>query len=210
MNVQEFTEEYVRQSDNELLCLWAERDTLVPEAVLALDTEIERRGLKKENAARVKKRFDAIAARQGPLTDQVSAAKYERNMRHFVGAEEPSYESPYSRRDIRGTFGYFRHKYRVWQAFREHTGHWPALSICYHFLSWIAVFILLVAALAWMLAQGWGRGWTDLTAIFCFLALLGAREVGARLMRKLDWKRCGPQISSANSRSPVSPPDRPA
>lgn len=129
MDLSEFTANYAHLGDDELLCLWADRSTLVPEASLALDSELQKRGLNKQNAIRVKKRFDALAAREakGPLGNQVTAAKYERNMRHFVGWEEPKFSSPYGRRDIRTMFASIRHKYRVWKAFRDDTGHWPVL-----------------------------------------------------------------------------------
>jgi hypothetical protein len=102
MDASEFTANYEKLGDDELLCLWAERDTLVPVANMALDSELQRRGLNKQNATRIKKRFDTLAARveKGPIAKQVSEAKYERNMQHFVGWEEPKFYSPYGRRDI--------------------------------------------------------------------------------------------------------------
>ena len=193
MELSEFTANYTQLGDDELLCLWADRNTLVPEAAMALDSELHKRGLKKENANRVKKRLDVLAAREenGPLVNQVAAAKYEHNMRHFVGWEEPKFYSPYSRRDIRTTFAYFRHKYRVWKAFRDHTGHWPVLSIWFHFLSWMAVFGFALAGFVWVGERKRGDGWSVVAVIGCVLALLAARELGARMMRKLDWRRCG-------------------
>jgi hypothetical protein len=193
MDLSEFTANYAKLGNDELLCLWAERNTLVPEATMALDNELQRRGLNKENATRLKKRFDTLAAREekGPLGKQVAAAKYEHNMRHFVGWEEPKFYSPYSSRDIRNTFAYIRHKYRVWKIFREHTGHWPIFSICFHFFSWIAVWGFAVAAFAWVEDSKRQSGWSIVGVIGCVLALLGVRELGARLMRRVDWKRCG-------------------
>src|SRR5690242_269959 len=127
MDLSEFTANYAHLSDDELLCLWADHDTLVPDVTIALDNELQKRRLGKSSATRVKKRFDALMAREakGPLVNQVAAAKYERNMRHFVGWEEPKFSSPYGSRDIRRMFASIRHKYRVWKAFRDHTGHWP-------------------------------------------------------------------------------------
>jgi len=95
--------------------LWAERNTLVPEAAIALGSELQRPGLNKQNATRVKKRFDTLAAREekGPLVNQITAAKYERNMRHFVGWETPKFSSPYRRRDIRTMFASIRQKYGI-------------------------------------------------------------------------------------------------
>lgn len=173
------------------MCLWAERDTLVPEAALAIEGEVQRRGLKKQDAARVKKRLDTLAAREGsPMREQVAAAKYKRNMRHFIGWEEPKFYSRYSPRDIRSTFAYIRHKYMVWKAFRDHTGRWPVLSIWFYFLSWISVFALGAAAIIWVMARNSGEVWSLVAIGSCVLVLLGAREVGARQMRKLDWRRC--------------------
>lgn len=119
MDISEFTASYSQPSDDQLLCLWADRNALVPEAAMALDSEIQRRGLKKENAERIKKRFDTLAAREekGPLSKQVAMAKNERKMRHFVGWQEPEFYPPYGGRDIRNTFAYIRHKHRVWRAF---------------------------------------------------------------------------------------------
>jgi len=97
MDLSEFTANYAHLGDDELLCLWADRNTLVPEAAKVLDSELQRRGLNKQNATRVKKRFDALAAGEakGPLVNQVTAAMYERNMRHFVGWEEPDHNIPH-------------------------------------------------------------------------------------------------------------------
>ncbi len=194
MDLSEFTTNYAHLSDDELLSLWADRNTLVPEAVLALDGALQRRGLNKQHATRVKKRSDALAARlaNGPLANQVEAARYEHRMRHFVGWEEPTFSSPYSRRDIRTMFASIRHKYRVWKAFRDHTGRWPVFSIWFHFLSWLAVVGLTVSAFVWVEERKWESSrWSMFAFGAWVLILLGAREVGAKLMRKLDWKRYG-------------------
>ena len=193
MELSEFTANYSQLGDDQLLCLWADRNALVPEATMALDSEIKRRGLKKENAERIKKRFDTLAAREerGPLGKQVATAKYERNMRHFVGWQEPSFYSRYGGRDIRNTFAYIRHKYRVWKAFRDHTGHWPVFSICFYFLSWMAVFGFALGAFVWAEERKWTGTWSIAVVVGCVLVLLGARELGARVIRKLDWERFG-------------------
>jgi hypothetical protein len=193
MDLSEFTANYTQLGDDELLCLWADRNTLVPSAAIALDSEIQRRGLKKQNAARVKKRLDALAAREekGPLANQVTAAKYERNMRHFVGWEEPKFSSPYGTRDVRTAFASIRHKYKVWKAFCDHTGHWPVFSIWFHFLSWLAVIGFAVSAFVWVVDRPRESRWIMFAVAGVLLVLLGARELCARLMRKLDWKRYG-------------------
>ena len=193
MNLSEFAANYAHLSDDELLRLWADQGTLVPEATLALDNELRRRGLNKQSAARIKKRLDVLDAREanGPLLNQVAAAKYERNMRHFVGWKEPEFVSPYGNRDIRTMFASIRHKYRVWQAFRDHTGHWPVLSICFHFLSWLTVIALTLYAFVWIGEHKWRGSWAMVATVCWFLLLLGARELGARQMRKLDWKKYG-------------------
>jgi hypothetical protein len=193
MDLSEFTANYAHLRDDELLCLWADRNTLVPDAAVALDSELQRRGLNKQNAARVKKRLDTLAAREasGPLANQVTAAKYERNMRHFVGWEEPKFSSPYGSRDIRTMFAAVRHRIRVWRAFRDHTGHWPVYSIWFHFLSWLAVLGFAAFAFVWAVKRKPESRWNMFAVVGCVLALLGAREFGARLARKLDWKRYG-------------------
>ena len=193
MDLSEFTANYAHLGDDELLCLWADRNTLVPEATIALDSELQRRGLNKQNATRIKKRFEILAAREakGPLENQVTAAKYERNMRHFVGWEEPKFSSSYGRRDIRTMFASIRHRYRVWKAFRDHTGHWPVFSIWFHFLSWLAVVGFSVSAFIWVGERKWESNWIMFAVVGCILVVLGARELGARLVRKLDWKRYG-------------------
>lgn len=195
MGLSEFTANYSQLGDDQLLCLWADRNALVPEAAMALDSEIQRRGLKKEHAERIKKRFDTLAAREekGSLGKQVATAKNERNMRHFVGWQEPEFYSPYGGRDIRNTFAYIRYKYRVWTTFRDHTGHWPIFSILFYFLSWMAVFASAIAFFFWVEQREWSGPWTTVAVVSCFLLLFGARELGARLIRKLDWKRFGTQ-----------------
>lgn len=197
MNIPDFTANYAHLSDDELLCLWADVNTLVPEAAIALDNELQRRGLNKESAARVKKRLDALATRQakGPLANQVVAAKYERNMRHFVGWQEPEFSSSYGSRDIRTMFASFRHRYRVWKAFRDHTGHWPIYSISFYFLSWLAIFAFTAFAFVWLVQRKRDSSCLVFAVVACVLALLGTRDFGARLVRKLDWKRYGAETS---------------
>lgn len=193
MDLSEFTANYEQLSDDELLSLWAEKNTLIPEAIMALDSELQKRGLNKENANRVKKRLDTLAAREkeGPLSKQVAAVKYERDMRRFVGWEEPKFYSPYGRRDIRTMFASIRHRYRVWRAFRDHTGHWPIFSIWFYFLSWMAVFGFTLVVFAWVQEHRQVGGWGVAAGIGCVLGLLGTRELGARLVRRLDWKIYG-------------------
>ena len=192
MDLSQFAENYTHLGDDELLCLWADQVTLVPEAVMALDSEIQRRGLKKQDAARIKRRLDTLAAREkkGPIEKQIAEAKYERNMGHFVGWEEPEFYSPYGSRDIRRMFASIRHRYRVWKAFHDHTGHWPTFSIWFHFVSWLAVVGLSAYAFIWVERQ-WESRWMIFAVVGVFLVLVGAREFGARLIRKLDWKRYG-------------------
>lgn len=193
MDLSEFTANYAPMSDAELLSLWADRSTLVPEAAIALDSELQRRRLNKESAMRIKKRFDALASREakGPLVKQVAAARYERNMRHFVGWEEPKFSSPYGGRDIRTMFASIRHRYRVWKAFRDHTGRWPVFSIWFHFLSWLAVLGFTTFGFDWAVERKRESKWITFAVIGCVLVLLGARKLGAGLVRKLDWKRYG-------------------
>jgi hypothetical protein len=193
MDLAELTAHYSQLADDQLLCMWADRNTLVPEAAMVLDSEIQRRGLKKENAERIKKRSDTLAAREekGSIGRQVAAAKYERNMRHFVGWQEPEFYSPYGGRDIMNTFAHIRHKYRVWKAFRDHTGHWPVFSIWFNFLSWMAVFGFALSAFVWVRERKWAGAGTIAAVVACVLVLLYTRKLGARLMRKLDWKRFG-------------------
>jgi len=192
MDPSDFTANYAHLSDNKLLSLWADRNTLVPEAVSALDCELKRRGLNKQNAARVKKRLDILAAREAneSLANQVAAARYEHSMRHFVGWEEPRFSSRYPGRDIRTVFASLRHKYRVWKAFRDHTGHWPTFSIGFHFLSWLAILGFTGSAFVWVGERSVSR-WTIFAIVGCVLLLVGAQGLGARLMRKVDWKRYG-------------------
>jgi hypothetical protein len=88
-------------------------------------------------------------------------------------------------------FASIRHKYRVWKAFREHTGHWPVFSIWFHFLSLLAVLGFTLSAFVWVGERKWESSWIMFAVVGCVLVLLGVRELGVRLMRKLDWKRYG-------------------
>src|SRR5579871_8469 len=190
MDLSAFTANYTHLSNDELLSLWADRTNLIPEASIALEAELQRRGLNKQNAGKVKKRLDALAAREakGPLAKQVTAAKYERNMRHFVGWKEPEFTSPYGGRDIRTLFLSIRHRYRVWKIFRDHTGHWPVFSIWFHFLSWLLVLAFSLSVFVWVEEHKWQPLWSVLAISSCVLVLMAVRELGARLMRKIDWK----------------------
>ena len=55
----------------------------------------------------------------------------------------------------------------------------------------MAVFGFVLAAFVWLGERKRDNGWAVVVVIACVLVLLGARELGARLMRKLDWKRYG-------------------
>lgn len=57
-----FTTNYAHLADDELFRLYAERNTLVPEAATALEMELRRRGLNKENADLAALRIDETAA----------------------------------------------------------------------------------------------------------------------------------------------------
>jgi hypothetical protein len=119
-------------------------NTLVPKTETAVSSEPQRRGLNTQNATPVKKRFDALAAvRRRGRSRSRSLRRYERNMRHFVGWEQPKFSSPYGHRDIRTMFASIPGIYRLWKAFRDHTGDWRVFSIWFHFLSWLAVLGLM-------------------------------------------------------------------
>jgi hypothetical protein len=180
MDLSDYAAHYARIGDDELLCLWVDRDTLVTEAAMALDNELIRRGLDKQSASRIKKRLDALAAREvkGPLMNQIAEARYERDMRHFVGWQEPKFYSSYGGRDIRNTFAHIRHKYRVWKTFRDHTGHWPVFSIVFPFLSWIAFFGFCIGAFVWIEERKWNGTWSFVAVMTCLLAAFGVRDLG--------------------------------
>jgi hypothetical protein len=55
MDSSEFSATYANLLDDELLRLWADRNSLMPDAVMALGSELQRRGLNKDDAGRVKK-----------------------------------------------------------------------------------------------------------------------------------------------------------
>ena len=123
--------------------------------------------------------------------EAVSLINGTQAMQHFVGWEEPKLSSPYGSRDVRTAFASIRHKYKVWKAFRDHTGHWPVFSIWFHFLSWLAVIGFTVSAFVWVAERKRESRWTMFAVVGVLLVLLGARELGARLMRKMDWKKYG-------------------
>jgi hypothetical protein len=55
----------------------------------------------------------------------------------------------------------------------------------------MTVFGFALTAFVWAEARKWAGTWTTVAVIGCVLVLIGARELGARLIRKLDWKRFG-------------------
>ncbi len=179
-----FSTEYTHKSDDELLCLLTERNTLLPEAAAALDAEVRRRGLDKQDAEAAKKRIELPATRE------------DEAVRNFVGTEEPEFIVPprtYAfRHDIIDTIYYWRHKFRVWRTFREHTGHWPVLSIVFHFVSWLAVFAVAISAIAWEQSRPSATPWSGaLLSVLVMAVLLVLRAVGAGLVRKADWRLFG-------------------
>ena len=60
----EFTTNYAHSSDDELLRLCAERNTLVPEAAAALEMELRKRGLNKENADPATLRIETVTPKR--------------------------------------------------------------------------------------------------------------------------------------------------
>ncbi len=192
-----FTEEYANKSDDELLCLIAERNTLLPQAVTALDREVQRRGLKRQNAARVKKRIDTLKARyeHGFLVHKLGAAENERGLKKFHGEEEPEYHRRYrsfDRVDILNAIDAERFKFKIWKTFRERTGHWPVLSISFHYLKALLLIGGMILAIVWMVHHDPGKsGWATFVMIAVFVLYYLLLDMVSRLMRRIDWKLFG-------------------
>jgi len=119
-----------------------------------------------------------------PRTSGVSA--------NFQGDREPEYRPKYPYWLV-GKGGYTLQlelfKFRVWRIFREHTGHWPVVSMCFHFFSGVGMFAGLIfwyeATKRWHTHEVWATFFAGLV-LWGFLS-----EVGTVAARKLDWKLFG-------------------
>ena len=112
----------------------------------------------------------------------------------FDGANEPTFEPKlpeWKAGKLISALEFERFKLRTWRSFREHTSHWPILSICFHYASYAA----MVAGLALFFQLATKRGWSGFESSVRFgLGLLFwfvADELGTRAARKMDWKLFG-------------------
>jgi hypothetical protein len=111
---------------------------------------------------------------------------------HFDGSHEPEFKPKYPYwlvgPDVRALeLEIF--KFRVWRTFRKHTGRWPVVSICFHFVSGVA---LLAGIILWyLMTNDWSgvKSWTSFAIGVAFWGIVG--EVGTVTARKLDWRLFG-------------------
>jgi hypothetical protein len=117
---------------------------------------------------------------------------------HFDGEHEPAYQPT---KFYWSKFFYFinyeRFKVRVWREFRDNTGHWPWLSICFHYAGLVGMSVCLAMFFSVSDRNGWGGGrfWAVFVSGCVVYGVLVT--VGESLMRKLDWRLHG--NSSAKS-----------
>jgi hypothetical protein len=93
-----------------------------------------------------------------------------------------------------------RFKVRTWLDFRKHTGHWPILSISFHFLLWLS----LIAAIPIFFRISERTGWSSLKFWGAFsigVALwIAVSQLGSAVIRKLDWKLFRPRLDVGSTR----------
>ena len=107
----------------------------------------------------------------------------------FQGDREPAFKSKYPYWLV-GKGGYALEleafKYRVWRTFRQHTGHWPIVSICFHFASVVGIIAGLIlwdqTTTGWTGSEAWG------TFAIGLVLWIVVSEAGTIAARKLDWK----------------------
>ena len=112
----------------------------------------------------------------------------------FDGAHEPKMENrylPWRYGNLISTIESERFKLRTWREFQEHTGHWPLLSIFFHFVLWLSLIagILIFCRMS----AGWGglKFWG--AAIIGIILWIAAAQLSSSIMRKIDWKLFGPK-----------------
>src|SRR5689334_10417234 len=102
--------------------------------------------------------------------------------------------------DFSYLLNYERFKLRVWREFRDNTGHWPVLSICFHYGGLVGMCVC-VALFVWIPSKNhWGRGRTAAIGILGLLVYSVMMVVGESIMRKLDWRLYGKSMSEADAR----------
>jgi hypothetical protein len=117
---------------------------------------------------------------------------------NFDGEHEPDYTPEYLRSTnstgidaFRDTVHYEKFKLANWRTFQEHTGHWPLLSMTFHYgavalmLVGVGVFVWVSRNREWSTARSLTIG--GLGAIIYIAAFL----IGESVARKLDWKLFG-------------------
>jgi hypothetical protein len=102
---------------------------------------------------------------------------------------------------IFGAIDYERFKLRTWRQFREVTGSWPLLSICFHYSALVGAVVGAVVFF-WLRDE---RQWTDgrSFAIGVPVAIVYVVFVvmGDKLARKADWRLFGSSVHPNPDRS---------
>jgi hypothetical protein len=77
-------------------------------------------------------------------------------------------------------------QFRTWRIFREHTSHWPVLSISFHCLSYAA----MVAGILTFFPFTERHGWSEWKSLVCFgiglILWVAIHQVGSITARKAD------------------------
>jgi hypothetical protein len=103
--------------------------------------------------------------------------------------QEPGYTpSNSSGKGVLSTIDFERFKWRTWRRFRDSTGHWPVVTISFHYLALIALLLAIVYFFLLKDQRDWSAGYSIFVAIIGGLAYGVVLIVGERLTRRLDWK----------------------
>jgi len=115
----------------------------------------------------------------------------------FEGAREPKMENrfpPGKYGNLISAVEHERFKVRTWRDFRAHTGHWPLLSISFHFLLWLS----LIAGILIFFRLTERTGWSGLNFWGAFsigvVLWIVASQLGSAVIRKMDWKLFRPRL----------------
>ena len=132
-----------------------------------------------------------------PGVDKQSLKIPLRRADSFDGAHEPDYTPTWRSSylpgldSLLGTIDYERFKLRTWREFRDHTGRWPVLSICFHYATLIGTVVGVIVFLWIRDKQQWDNARSFAIGIPLGIFDLIVVVFGNNLVRRLDWRLFG-------------------
>ena len=125
---------------------------------------------------------------QSPVVDKDDEARGD-----LDSEDEPVYIPPAKTYATKfgSTIDYERFKLRTYREFRKRTGHWPLLSIAFHYLSLVGMCVNAFMFFKVRDVNDWSASKSWLVGGVLAIAWCGLFVGGQKLMWRLDWRQSG-------------------